>query len=889
MRFLTIPCHAPCPLPLSAGVYDSDILSEDSETQSIPELRAQLQPGERLAERFVVVRFLARGGMGEVYEVADEHLQGKHYALKTLRPETARDPLMRQRFEREVLLAREVRHPNVCPMYDIFRVDRPGGPLLFLTMKLLGGESLAARLGRPEKLEPDAIRSIARQMAAGLDAAHKAGVIHRDFKPGNVMLEGAGAEAHVSITDFGLSRLWESDSVLTQAGVLAGTIGYLAPEVLAGNPPSPAADVYAFGVVIHEMLTGRKPQNMPGRAAVAAAGKPAEGLPRPWDRIVSGCLEPDPARRFPSAGAALALIEPATRPTAAERRLSRRQLAIAAAGVAGAAAVGTGAAWLATGGIDAILHPLPARRFVALLAWPPGVDAALRPLLRTVLDAIGNRLARAESAVKEFSVITPGAAGQAPPAALADVVNLLGANLVLGASLKAQSGGYRLALRLFNAATGAVLRHRDARFASGEISLLSQRAPAEAAALLDVPAAPSALKDEDEAARLGPAAYRLFSEARDLESQPNDSGLDSAIARYQKVLESEPRFALGYADLALAYARKFQIGKDRAFLGLAGQNAALALEYNPQSAKAVLAKAVFDVESGNTQRATDGFAEALRLDPGNPQILIYKARIFTDLAQLREAEAVDREIIRLRPNYWPGYNDLGFCLYRQTRYREAADAFAEAAAVAPQVALPLANQGAMFMLLGEDANAEDAFRRSLHRAPTERAYSNLGSIAFRQRRYREAIDNYDKALAMNPKSFLNWRNLGDCYTVLGDSARQMESYGRAAETLSDALRVNPKLGANWAMLAFCHAKLGRRAEAEADLKAADERGLDQRGQFTKAQALAVLGRKQEALDLLLKCIDRGLSPVDVDLVPDLAAVRQDPRYRRLVASKKTGG
>ena len=104
-----------------------------------------MPPGERLAGRFVVVQFLARGGMGEVYEVADEHLQGKHCALKALRPEIAADSVVRQRFEREVLLAREVSHPNVCPTFDIFRVDGPGGPLLFLTMKLLRGESLAAR------------------------------------------------------------------------------------------------------------------------------------------------------------------------------------------------------------------------------------------------------------------------------------------------------------------------------------------------------------------------------------------------------------------------------------------------------------------------------------------------------------------------------------------------------------------------------------------------------------------------------------------------------------------------------------------------------------------------------------------------------------------------
>ena len=826
--------------------------------------------------------------MGEVYEVADEHLQGKHYALKTLRPEIAADPAVQQRFEREVLLAREVNHPNVCPTYDIFRVDEPGGPLLFLTMKLLRGESLAARLNRSGRLDPEVTLAIARQMAAALDAAHKAGVIHRDFKPGNVMLERAGDEVRVSITDFGLSRLYESDSTLAQSGKLSGTIGYISPEQLQGHKASPAADVYAFGVVLYEMLTGQKPHNKPGKTEFVGVSTLVDGLPKVWDRIVQGCLVYDPAKRFQSAGEALAALAPASsvgRRTALRSRVSRR-LVIEAGGAA--TLVGAGVAWLNWPKINALIHPLPEQRFVALMAWPPPEeDSSIRPLLRAVLDAIGNRLARAETALKKFTVIPPGAAGQAAPKALAEVVTSLGANLVLGASLRAQGNGYKLGLQLFEAASGTVLRKRESQVTSGEVNLLAERASRFAAELLDVPADPSGRLDQDETSKLSPAAYQLVSQAEDLRGQPNDAGLDAAIEKYQKVLEAEPRFAPGYANLSLAYSRKFQIVQDRAFLGLAENNAVLALQFNPQSARGLLATAVFDLTSGKTQQAEDGFAKALQLDPGNPLILMFQARAFRDLSRMPEEEAVYREINRERPNYWLAYNDLGNVLYRQTRYQAAADAFGEAAAVAPRVALPLANQGTMYLLLNQDANAEDAFRRSLERAPNEFAYSNLGSILFKQRSYQKAIDSYGKALDLNPKNFRTWRNLGDCYAMLGDSKRQMDSYGKAAETLSEALHVNPKPGANWATLAFYHAKLGRRADAESDLKAADERGLDQRAQFTKAQTLAVLGRKEEALDLVLKCLDQGLSPVDVDLALDLKELRANPRYLRHIAAKNT--
>jgi tetratricopeptide (TPR) repeat protein len=246
---------------------------------------------------------------------------------------------------------------------------------------------------------------------------------------------------------------------------------------------------------------------------------------------------------------------------------------------------------------------------------------------------------------------------------------------------------------------------------------------------------------------------------------------------------------------------------------------------------------------------------------------------------------VYREVVRLRPNYWLAYNDLGYCLFRQTRYQEAADAFAQGAAVASRVALPLTNLGTAYMLMHRDKDAEDAFRRSLERAPNELAYSNMGSLAFRQGSYKKAIEDYGKAIELNPKNHRTWRNLADSYSMVGDSKKQMESYAKAAEILSDTVSVNPKPGTNWATLSFYHAKLGRKNDAEADLKTADQRGLDQRGLFTKAQTLAVLGRKQEALDLVLELIDHGLSTLDVDLALDLEQVRSDPKYRSRIAAR----
>jgi tetratricopeptide (TPR) repeat protein len=368
-------------------------------------------------------------------------------------------------------------------------------------------------------------------------------------------------------------------------------------------------------------------------------------------------------------------------------------------------------------------------------------------------------------------------------------------------------------------------------------------------------------------------------------SQPNYSGLASAIETYQKALDADPRFALAYARIAMAYVRLFLNSKDRAALSLAGKNADLALRYNPDSATAVLSRSLFDLFSGNTEKAINGFGRALSLDPGNPQILFYKAVAFGDLGQATEQERVYLQILKERPNFWPAYNELGFILSRAGDYQGAADAYAEAAAVAPRVALPLASLGSMYMNLHRNRDAADAFTRSLERAPNVQAYFGIGDIAFEARDYQRALEAYSRARDLRPKNHTAWRDIGDCYSMLGLPTQVQESYARAAELLADSLETNPRRGPSWMTLAFYEAKLGRRAAAEDDIRKAEARGAtDAKSQLEKAEALALLGRKEEALNLVLDCLRKGISTVEVELALDLKEVRADSRYRSYVAA-----
>ena len=258
----------------------------------------RLKPGQVLIDRFVIFRFIAKGGMGEVYEAEDSFLQGVHVALKTILPQIADDPALRQRFEREVLLAREVSHPNLCPIYDIFHCEQPPANFLFLTMKLLPGETLAARLRRTAPLSIAEGLAILKQMAAGLAAIHAAGIIHRDIKPNNIMLDGIGSEVRLCITDFGLARAHEAEPSLSGKGLVAGTPDYMAPELYLGRPPSQASDLFAFGVVLHQVFTGQKPAVAPDNSSVIVSPRlTTSGVPSLCAQLIAGCLDPDPQRR----------------------------------------------------------------------------------------------------------------------------------------------------------------------------------------------------------------------------------------------------------------------------------------------------------------------------------------------------------------------------------------------------------------------------------------------------------------------------------------------------------------------------------------------------------------------------------------------------------------
>jgi tetratricopeptide (TPR) repeat protein/tRNA A-37 threonylcarbamoyl transferase component Bud32 len=312
-------CHTPTSVAgESAGDHEITRLSGVA-ASSAPAASASgglvLQPGQQFSGRYRIIRLLGSGGMASVYQAWDDTL-GSAVALKLIAVDAGAPALERtelqDRFKRELKLARQVTHPNVVRIHDLGEVEGT----LYLTMEHVAGEDLATLLRREPKLELPRALALARQIASGLAAAHRAGIVHRDLKPANVMVDGSG---HALLLDFGIARSTSAASLHTLPGSLLGTLEYMAPEQARGEPADERADVYAFGLILYELIAGGRPMSSTDAGLSSLLARLDKGPPPlrtivkdvspALERIVNTCLASSPEARYRSANELLADLE----------------------------------------------------------------------------------------------------------------------------------------------------------------------------------------------------------------------------------------------------------------------------------------------------------------------------------------------------------------------------------------------------------------------------------------------------------------------------------------------------------------------------------------------------------------------------------------------------
>lgn len=883
---------------------------------------ARLEAGRLLAERYRIVELVGEGGMGMVYRALDEQL-GLTVAIKVLRPELSSDARVVERFRRELVLARQVTHRNAVRIHDIGHDD----DLLFLTMDFVEGQSLQALLRDTGRLEPARAVDITRQLALALEVAHEAGVVHRDLKPGNVLIQPAG---RVCVSDFGVACSTGSHD-LTRAGMVIGTPAYLSPEQARGALLDGRSDLYALGLLLFEMLTGKLPSSRAGATRENRGGpapdprKLRPDVPEHLAWIVQRLLQTDPARRFQNAREVVDALDGKLRPPS-NRFFSRRRMAAALAVSALAILLTAGSAYLPrttqiqpskmeTGPLlieepDAPLTPSA----TALRAWSQGREHLLRredaaaaaAMQRAVaadpaLTAAWVGLARAHAALGQQA-----AALEAARRAVASVGPRSGRAAWEARALEARLRGEPDKAR--EIATTWVTRSPHDLEAHVELAEICGEAGDLATAIATLRRVVAAAPDH-------PRAWLLLAKHSILAGD-SQSAIDESLIKalvIQERLRSEPGRAEVYNALGVAY-------NDLGDLDNAAESYRKAVEIRRRIgdrrglAASLRNLAAIDAVRGEPDRAEERLAEALTLVQGLGD-KAGLADLSNDLGLLAEErghyqEAMERyrEGLRLRQDLGQSlavaesFNNVGYVCYLLGRFQDAtvywqqALVLYEAGGDQAGVVLGTQGMGLLHMAQGDWDAAVEAFQKSLGASrklgleePTAAGLLHLGRVELLQGRFREALAAFAEAVPMlqelgdvRGQTELTlaeaeaWLQIGDL-----DATRQGLD---AAERLLASGANGEQEAELWRLRGLLHLRHGETAKAREALRRAVTKAEASHGAVTLLQARIAQARLQggQALEQLrglqeeaVRLGHRGLELQAAEAITEAALARGD--------------
>ncbi|MCW5964109.1 MAG: protein kinase [Bryobacterales bacterium] len=862
---------------------------ETAEPEGDPEAAA-FQPGDVLAERFVIRRLIGSGGMGEVYEAEDRKL-GERVAVKAVRPEFLAERRFRDRFRREIQLARKVAHHNICRIHDILDDSAHPGYVAF-TMELVEGPTLAEYIKGKGTLTPTEALPLIRQICDGLAALHREGIVHRDLKPGNVILSNPKAgNPIVKITDFGLARrIAEPDATrsgLTNTRDIVGTPRYMAPEQLTGQPVSPATDIYALGLVIYEMLTGFLPFNAEGLGDNAvqkttlepeAPSRLVRGLHSTWDSIILRCLRQEPALRPASADIVASTLSssPLRAGLLALNRLRFQRVAPRAL-----LRHRNRSAFLAALGMVVVLSSLLA----GALVWPEwfglvpaesahavtGVDQRvavlpfqvvggtqdIRDIGAGLTDIITKGLSQYEGVNTRLSVVPASEVRRGNVRDPQAAWKLLGAKRSVEGTLEVGKDRLLLILTLVD---GEQLRQIETTEIHGEVDRwteLRRGAVQSLATMMGLQYPPQATNDIREPVPGAEAWY--LQGASYLQRVTTLSDLQSALGLFERAIKLDDYFTLAHAGLAEACFRMWEQSRDPVWMNKAIDHCRKALSQDRNLPEARITMGMILRGTGKYEESLAEFDEVLRLNPKNSEAFKGKADTYTAMGgHDKEAIATYHRALEMRPADADFYLWLGNFHIKRGNLEDALRSYENVVSMMPDNPKGYTNIAAVYMHQERFEDAIPVLRKAIELdSRNSKAYSNLGTCLFERQDYARAAANYEEAARLNATDHTLMGNLASVYGWLQDS-REEATYRRAALLAAQELKLNPKREDLYAILAMYSAGAGERVQARRWLAKAISRNSFSAADLARLSTIhAKLGMNQEALQYARQAMDKG--------------------------------
>jgi eukaryotic-like serine/threonine-protein kinase len=870
-----------------------------------------LAPGSKFGV-YSILGPLGSGGMGEVYRAVDTRL-GREVAVKTLPEAFSRDPERLARFEREARMLAALNHPAIAAIYGL---EEAGGTT-FIVMELVPGETLSERLSQGPLPLDDALK-IARQIADALEAAHERGIIHRDLKPANIKVT---PEGRVKVLDLGLAKVFDAKSTGsspdlslsptlvsdgTQPGVILGTAEFMSPEQARGKPVDKRTDIWSFGCVLYEILTGRRIFGGETASDVLAAILTAE--PR-WDllpadtpprirELLRRSLEKDPNRRLRDVGDAGIEIDhareglrspapPVPAPPVSVPRVSVKRVATLAAAGAAALAVVLAIVWFARR--PSVPSPAAAPAGTRFLAVLPFKDFSGQADGQLLGDAFAETMSARLARVPGLQVVTPRATSEfsAGEKNFERVARSTGASLVLEGTIQRAGDQLRITCSLVRAPDGVHVGGEDVTTRASDIFGAQDRLAESVLSWLGAKKAPPPAQPET--VLLSSAAQESYLKAIGaLRRYDVPESIATAVRILTELDRDYPGSPLILSALGRAWLNEFEISRDpkSAERAIAACEAARKIDDRLPEVHTTLGQVL--KMTGKPAEATEEFERALAEQPSSVDALLglADARRATGNPQ---AEATYRRALALQPNYWAVYNQFGFFYYRGGRYAEAIPMFRQAIRRRPDSVRVYNNLGAALFKIDRFAEARQAYQSSIRISPSDGAYTNLGNLEYYVGNYRAAAAAFEEATKLTPGKYLYWANLADAYRWTPQLAsRAPEAYEKAARLAEGELSLNPDNAAAHATLAICDAKLGRIEPARQHVRRAIEIEPDNPDHLLYAAIVAeVAGRSEEAIDWIRKAMKAGLGAAQIQREPELQKLRRLPGFGEAIASAKT--
>ena len=674
--------------PATAGSIDTSLHDLIAAPPGAGSDTGPLAPGQTFGPRYHIIRLLGVGGMGAVYHAWDTEL-GVSVAIKVIRPEIMANPTagadVERRFKRELVLARQVTHKNVVRIHDLGEIDR----IKYITMSYVNGTDLATRLKTDGKLPVAEVMPLARAIVSGLVAAHAAGVVHRDLKPANIMI-GVGGET--LIMDFGIARssgapqaeaaavtgvlpahllataaaTMGATAAPTLAGTVAaattssaegivGTVQYMAPEQASGQQVDQRADIYAFGLILYDLISGLHRHSMPEGPIFELRGRMLEAppalrtlvpeVPDALDRLVLRCLDPVPDKRFQTTTeleAELALLDDNGELIPVKRVFST--LTLATVVVLALAAIG-GGWWYER----SLLPPVPHEPVSVVISDFKNVtgdatfDRTIEPMLRRALETSSFIKAYDRSAIV-------GTIGVRPPELLDETaarklaVNQ-GLGIVLSGTIDRQGNGYGVSVKAEQAVTGAVVLERTARAARKDDVL--------SVANTLVARVRKALGDEV------PESQQLFAMrslsttslevvsyyAAAVEAQAKNK-FEEARQSYLKAVAIDPKFGIGYQGLAVMSRNLNRPDDADKYIKEARRYLDTMTERERFGTRGFYYRMI-----GDNQQCAREYGDSLAMFPADSVAHNQRAACLVKLRNMKEAMAEMQQAVRMLPNH----------------------------------------------------------------------------------------------------------------------------------------------------------------------------------------------------------------------------------------------